>query len=65
MNYIGKNFLIEKVSALKLSKKYGSPIYCYSYNKIKKNILSLKKNKIDDKKLKFENIRFNKILKKI
>ena len=44
MNYIGKNFLIEKVSALKLSKKYGSPIYCYSYNKIKKNILSLKNN---------------------
>ena len=39
---------------------YGRPI-----KKIKKNILSLKKNKIDDKKLKFENIRFNKILKKI
>ncbi len=43
MNYIGKNFLIEKVSAERLAKKYGTPIYCYSYQKIKKNILNLKK----------------------
>tara|TARA_B100000965_G_scaffold275870_1_gene233737 strand:+ start:759 stop:1973 length:1215 start_codon:yes stop_codon:yes gene_type:complete len=44
MKYIGKSFLIEKVSAIKLSKKFGTPIYCYSYNKIKKNILTFKKN---------------------
>ncbi len=44
MNYIGKNFLIERVSASKISKKYGTPIYCYSYNRLKKNVLNLKKN---------------------
>ena len=44
MNYIGKNFLIEKVSATGLAKKYTTPIYCYSYKKLKKNILNLKNN---------------------
>ena len=44
MNYIGKNFLIEKVSASKISKKYGTPIYCYSYSRLKRNILNLKNN---------------------
>ena len=38
---------------------FGKPI-----KKIKKNILSLKKNKINYKKLMLENIRFKKILKK-
>ena len=40
MNYIGKNFLIERVSVSKISKKYGTPIYCYSYNRLKKNVLN-------------------------
>ena len=44
MNYNGKNFSIENVSASSLAKKYGTPIYCYSYKKIKKNIINLKKN---------------------
>ena len=44
MNYKGKNFSIENVSASSLAKKYGTPIYCYSFKKIKKNILNLKKN---------------------
>ena len=39
---------------------YGKPV-----KKIKKNIFSLKKNNISDKKLMNENIRFEKILKKI
>ena len=39
---------------------YGKPV-----KKIKKNIFSLKKNNISDKKLMNENIRFKKILKKI
>ncbi len=43
MNYTGKNFAIENISASSLAKKYGTPIYCYSYKKIKKNILDLKK----------------------
>ena len=42
MNYKGKNFSIENVSASSLAKKYGTPIYCYSFKKIKKNILNLK-----------------------
>ena len=64
---IGSYSMIGMGSVITKNKKilpgyiyYGKPI-----KKIKKNILSLKKNKIDDKKLKFENIRFNKILKKI
>ena len=44
MNYIGKNFSIEKVSAASLAKKYTTPIYCYSYKRLKENILSLKNN---------------------
>ena len=64
---IGSYSMIGMGSVITKNKKilpgyiyYGRPI-----KKIKKNILSLKKNKIDDKKLKFENIRFNIILKKI
>ena len=64
---IGSYSMIGMGSVITKNKKilpgyiyYGRPI-----KKIKKNILSLKKNKIDDKKLKFENIRFNKILKKV
>ncbi len=44
MKYINNKFLIEKVSALNLVKKFGSPIYCYSYEKIKNNIFNFKKN---------------------
>ena len=43
MNYKNKNFYIEGVSAEKISKNYGTPTYCYSYNKIKNNIISFKK----------------------
>ena len=64
---IGSYSMIGMGSVITKNKKilpgyiyYGKPI-----KKIKKNILSLKKNKINDKKLKFENIRFKKILKKI
>ena len=36
-----KNFLIEKVSAVSLAKKYGTPVYCYSYKRLKtKNNIS-------------------------
>ena len=43
MNYKKKNFYIEGVSAEKISKNYGTPTYCYSFNKIKNNISSFKK----------------------
>ena len=39
---------------------YGKPV-----KKIRKNILGLKKNKINDKNLKSEHARFKKILKNI
>ena len=43
MNYRNKNFFIEGISAEKIAKKYGTPTYCYSYNKIKNNIINFKK----------------------
>ncbi|MBA1340191.1 MAG: diaminopimelate decarboxylase [Pelagibacterales bacterium] len=44
MKYINKSFLVEKVKAENLAKKFGTPIYCYSYEKLKKNIINFKKN---------------------
>ena len=42
MKYKNKYFHIEGVSAEKIAKKYGTPTYCYSYNKIKNNIINFK-----------------------
>ena len=42
MKYINKNFSIEKVKAQNLVKKFGTPIYCYSYERLKTNILNFK-----------------------
>ncbi|RPG99985.1 MAG: diaminopimelate decarboxylase [Candidatus Pelagibacter sp. TMED118] len=49
MKYIDGSFFIEKVSANKISKKFGTPTYVYSYEKICENISNFKKyfNKID------------------
>ena len=44
MKYIDKKLTFEKVSAQIIAKKYGTPTYCYSYNKLKKNIVDFKKN---------------------
>ena len=44
MKYIKKNLLIEKVKAQDLAKKFGTPIYCYSYRRLKENINNFKKN---------------------
>ena len=44
MKYINKSFTIEKVKAEDIAKKFGTPIYCYSYNELKKNIISFKKS---------------------
>ena len=43
MKYKGKNFFIEDVKASTLAKKYSTPLYCYSYNKLKENINNFKK----------------------
>ncbi len=42
MKFIKKNFYIEKIKAKTLAKKYGTPSYCYSLEKLKKNIKSFK-----------------------
>ena len=44
MKYINKNLSIEKVKIQTISKKIGTPTYCYSYGQLKKNINSFKKN---------------------
>ncbi len=43
MKYIGKNFFIENLKASTLAKRYSTPLYCYSYRKLKENIIDFKK----------------------
>ena len=44
MKYINKNLTIEKVRVQDIAKKFGTPIYCYSYKKLKENIANFKRN---------------------
>ena len=44
MKYINKNLTIEKVSVQSIAKKFGTPFYCYSYKRLKENIINFKKN---------------------
>lgn len=44
MKYSKENFLIENVRAEEIAKKFGTPCYCYSFNKLKDNINKFKKN---------------------
>ena len=44
MKYINKKLTIEKVSTQNIAKIFGTPTYCYSYNKLKENIKNFKKN---------------------
>ena len=44
MNYINKNLRIEKVKVQNIVKKFNTPLYCYSYKQLKKNISNFKKN---------------------
>ena len=44
MKYINKKLKIENISVENIAKKYGTPSYCYSYDQLKKNINSFKKN---------------------
>ena len=44
MKYINKNLSIEKVKVQDIAKKFGTPIYCYSYKQLKENISNFKKN---------------------
>ena len=44
MKYKKRRFYIENVSAERIAKKFGTPSYVYSYDKIKNNINNFKKN---------------------
>jgi diaminopimelate decarboxylase len=44
MKYINKSLTIEKVRVQDIAKKFGTPIYCYSYKKLKDNVADFKKN---------------------
>ena len=43
MKYINKILKIEKVRVQNIAKKYGTPAYCYSYEKLEGNITNFKK----------------------
>jgi len=42
MHYNKKSFFIENVNLQKLAKRFDTPLYCYSYKKIKDNINNFK-----------------------
>ena len=44
MKYINKKLTIDKVKVQDIAKKYGTPTYCYSYDRLKKNIKNFQKN---------------------
>ena len=44
MKYINKSLSIEKVKIQNLARRFGTPLYCYSYEKLKENIANFKKN---------------------
>tara|TARA_B100000900_G_scaffold413477_1_gene437564 strand:+ start:407 stop:1621 length:1215 start_codon:yes stop_codon:yes gene_type:complete len=44
MYYKKNNLFIEKIRTQSITKKVSTPFYCYSYNQLKTNILSFKKN---------------------
>jgi diaminopimelate decarboxylase len=44
MKYINKSLSIEKVKIQNLARRFGTPLYCYSYEKLKENVVNFKKN---------------------
>ncbi len=42
MKYIAKEFLIDGIKTKLLAKKYATPLYCYSYKKLRENIENFK-----------------------
>ena len=44
MKYINKNLFIEKIKVQDIAGKFGTPIYCYSYDQLKENIINFKRN---------------------
>ena len=44
MNFKKNKLYIENIEAKNIAKKFGTPSYCYSFNKLKNNIQNFKKN---------------------
>ena len=44
MHYTKNKLLIDRINVDRIIRKFGSPTYCYSYNKLRENILKFKKN---------------------
>jgi len=44
MKYINKSLSIEKIRVQDIAKKFGTPVYCYSYKQLKENVSNFKKN---------------------
>ena len=44
MKYINKSLTIEKVRFQDIAKKFGTPVYCYSYEQLKENINNFRKS---------------------
>ena len=44
MNFKKNKLFVEKVNSLKIVKKYGTPTYCYSISRLRKNISNFQKN---------------------
>ena len=43
MKYINKKLTIDNVNVQNIAKKFKTPTYCYSYNKLKENINNFKR----------------------
>ena len=44
MRYKSKNYFIDAFKAELLAKQYSTPLYCYSYKKLRNNIINFKQN---------------------
>ena len=44
MKYIRKRLTVEKVDLQRIAKKFGTPFYCYSFSRLKKNVNKFKDN---------------------
>ena len=42
MQYKKRKFHVENISTEKIAKKFSTPLYCYSYSKLKNNIINFK-----------------------
>ena len=44
MNYKKNKLFIENIPVQKIVNKFGTPSYCYSYSKLRENIINFKRN---------------------